>query len=184
MSDPFGPQDAGQNPPGAQPPPSYQPYGGFDAPYSAPAPGQVSGPPPGALAGFWIRFAAGFIDGIILGAVASAALAFSDYATRNLVQLILSGAYFTYLHSTKAGQTIGQRLCGIRVVDASTGLQVNPGMAAARWLMSYVSAVPFLLGYLWMLWDPMKQTWHDKVGNTLVVYSNVVPPPTDSLLDR
>ena len=30
--------------------------------------------------------------------------------------------------------------------------------------MSIVSAVVLLLGYLWMLWDPEKQTWHDKVG--------------------
>ena len=144
----------------------------------------MGGPPPDALAGFWIRFAAGFIDGIIIGLVASLVWTFADTSTRNFVQFVLSGGYFTYLHSTKAGQSLGQRLCGIRVVDAATGRQVRPGMAAARWLMSYVSAIPFLLGYLWMLWDPMKQTWHDKVGGTLVVYSNRVPPPTESLLDR
>ncbi len=26
-----------------------------------------------------------------------------------------------------------------------------------------------LLGYLWMLWDPEKQTWHDKLATTVVV---------------
>jgi uncharacterized RDD family membrane protein YckC len=27
----------------------------------------------------------------------------------------------------------------------------------------------FCLGFLWMLWDPNKQTWHDKVAQTYVV---------------
>jgi uncharacterized RDD family membrane protein YckC len=191
MSDPNNPDDPrpggeirGGEGSGGGVPAGYQPYGGFEAPYSAPAPGPGGGPPPGALAGFWIRFAGALIDGIILSIVASLFLLFSDNATRNVIQLLLSGAYFTYLHSTKAGQTLGQRLCGIRLVDAGTGRQVEPGMAAARWLMSYVSGVAILLGFLWMLWDPMKQTWHDKVAGTLVVYSNLVPPPTDQLLDR
>jgi hypothetical protein len=26
-----------------------------------------------------------------------------------------------------------------------------------------------LLGYLWALWDERKQTWHDKVVNSIVV---------------
>jgi uncharacterized RDD family membrane protein YckC len=29
----------------------------------------------------------------------------------------------------------------------------------------------FLLGYLWMLWDSEKQTWHDKAANAVVVPS-------------
>jgi uncharacterized RDD family membrane protein YckC len=35
--------------------------------------------------------------------------------------------------------------------------------------MSYVSQLALLLGYLWMLWDPNKQTWHDKVAQSVVV---------------
>jgi uncharacterized RDD family membrane protein YckC len=35
--------------------------------------------------------------------------------------------------------------------------------------MSIVSAVVFLLGYLWMIWDSEKQTWHDKVAGSVVV---------------
>ncbi|MFM8387932.1 MAG: RDD family protein, partial [Actinomycetota bacterium] len=26
----------------------------------------------------------------------------------------------------------------------------------------------FLLGYLWMLWDSEKQTWHDKMVSSVV----------------
>jgi uncharacterized RDD family membrane protein YckC len=35
--------------------------------------------------------------------------------------------------------------------------------------VSIVSAIVFLLGYLWMLWDPEKQTWHDKAAGSVVV---------------
>jgi uncharacterized RDD family membrane protein YckC len=35
--------------------------------------------------------------------------------------------------------------------------------------MSSLSALPFFLGYLWMLWEPRKRTWHDIVADSLVV---------------
>jgi uncharacterized RDD family membrane protein YckC len=160
---------------GELPPPSYGT--GYGVPYGQPAPG----PPPGALAGFWIRFAGAILDAILLGVVGGL-ITFGDASP--LVSALIGGAYFTFLHSTKAGQTLGQRVCGIRVVDSRTGGQVEVASAAIRWLMSYVSAFALLIGYLWMLWDPQKQTWHDKVANTLVVYSRVVPPPSSSLIER
>ncbi|MDQ2826266.1 MAG: CbtB-domain containing protein, partial [Actinomycetota bacterium] len=39
--------------------------------------------------------------------------------------------------------------------------------ALLRHLYSYVSALALGIGYLWMLWDPEKQTWHDKWSSTL-----------------
>jgi len=38
-----------------------------------------------------------------------------------------------------------------------------------RWLVSIVSAIVFVLGYLWMLWDGEKQCWHDKAANDVVI---------------
>jgi uncharacterized RDD family membrane protein YckC len=38
-----------------------------------------------------------------------------------------------------------------------------------RELGRILSAIPFYLGYLWMLWDPEKQTWHDKLVRSVVV---------------
>ena len=35
--------------------------------------------------------------------------------------------------------------------------------------MSIISAWPCYLGYLWMLWDDRRQTWQDKVANSIVV---------------
>jgi uncharacterized RDD family membrane protein YckC len=43
------------------------------------------------------------------------------------------------------------------------------GRAIGRWCVRFVSAAPIFLGYLWMLWDDDKQTWHDKVVRSRVV---------------
>ncbi|MEK6734314.1 MAG: RDD family protein [Pseudomonadota bacterium] len=32
-----------------------------------------------------------------------------------------------------------------------------------------LSALPFFLGYLWIVFDPKKQGWHDKLAGTLVI---------------
>ena len=59
----------------------------------------------------------------------------------------------------------------IRVVDLrdGTGAPIGYGRALGRALMSIVSGVVLLLGYLWMIWDSEKQTWHDKVVGSVVV---------------
>ncbi|MEY4173609.1 MAG: hypothetical protein RI900_774, partial [Actinomycetota bacterium] len=33
----------------------------------------------------------------------------------------------------------------------------------------FISTALFYLGYLWMLWDGEKQTWHDKVVGSIVI---------------
>lgn len=41
-----------------------------------------------------------------------------------------------------------------------------------RGLASALSIIVFFLGFLWMLLDGDKQTWHDKIAGTVVVRSN------------
>jgi uncharacterized RDD family membrane protein YckC len=69
------------------------------------------------------------------------------------------------------GQTIGMRILGIRIVR-SDGKPFNWKMAALRHLVGYpLSMAPFFLGFLWMLWDPNQQGWHDKLAHTMVIIS-------------
>ena len=128
-------------------------------------------------AGFWRRFGAAFIDGILLNIVADAIAAVFGWKTTpgdfalaggTTLSILLSLAYFTYLHGAK-GQTAGDAAMGIRVLDIRDGSVIGFQRAAIRWLMSIVSAVAILIGYLWMLWDPQRQTWHDKVAGSLPV---------------
>ena len=67
-------------------------------------------------------------------------------------------------------QTPGQKALNIRVLDANTGQPIGTGRAFGRYLFkSLISGTVCYLGYLWMLWDSKRQTWHDKVANSVVV---------------
>ena len=69
------------------------------------------------------------------------------------------------------GATPGKMLLGIRVIDEATGQPPAVHRCLARYIGYGISSLPLLLGYLWMLWDPEKQTWHDKLAGTVVVRS-------------
>lgn len=70
----------------------------------------------------------------------------------------------------RTGQTWGRRIVGIRVVRVSDGSAPGFGRALGRTLFAgIISANVFYLGYLWMIWDAQRQTWHDKVAGTVVM---------------
>ena len=58
---------------------------------------------------------------------------------------------------------------GVKVVDIRTGNVIGVPRAIGRFFGQYISTWPSFLGYLWMLWDKDKQTWHDKMVNSVVV---------------
>jgi uncharacterized RDD family membrane protein YckC len=120
-----------------------------------------------ARAGFWRRFAAAFIDGILLGIVSFILQSILGNTGSGLT-LLIGIAYYTYFHGS-TGQTPGDAALSIRVVDKDGGGSIGYGRAFVRWLVSIISGLVFLLGYLWMLWDSEKQTWHDKAANDVVV---------------
>lgn len=68
-----------------------------------------------------------------------------------------------------SGQTVGKRALSIRTVDTASGQEIGGGRAIGRYFARIVSGLVCGLGYFWMLWDPQKQTWHDKLANSVVV---------------
>jgi uncharacterized RDD family membrane protein YckC len=125
--------------------------------------GRASGP----RAGFWRRFGAVFIDGLILAIVdfvISIALRGVGYG----LSFVVAAVYFTYFEGS-SGQTVGKRVLGIRVIDYRTGGSIGYGRAIGRYIGSIISAIFIYIGYLWMLWDGEKQTWHDKIASAVVV---------------
>jgi uncharacterized RDD family membrane protein YckC len=130
----------------------------------------------GPRAGFWQRFGAVFIDGIVVAIVPlivigigagshSGALVALGYI------LAIGGGigYYVYLEGGPTGQTLGKRAMGIRVIDFNTGGPIGYGRAFLRVIGRWISGIPCYLGYLWMLWDKEKQCWHDKMANDVVV---------------
>ena len=70
------------------------------------------------------------------------------------------------------GQTAGMRILGIYIVRVDGG-KFTRKQAALRHLVGYpLSMAVFFLGFLWMLWDPRQQGWHDKLVRTIVVMSS------------
>jgi uncharacterized RDD family membrane protein YckC len=69
------------------------------------------------------------------------------------------------------GQSAGMRILGIQIARVD-GRRFTMKGAMLRHLVGYpLSMVLFFLGFLWMLWDPRQQAWHDKLAGTIVVMS-------------
>jgi uncharacterized RDD family membrane protein YckC len=68
----------------------------------------------------------------------------------------------------RTGQSIGKKVMGIRLVDEYSGRPIGAGMAFVRELAHALDGAAYL-GYLWPLWDDKRQTFADKILNTVVV---------------
>ncbi len=115
-------------------------------------------------AGFWTRVGAGFIDGLIVGVIPG--MVFKD-SSGNVLSFLLGLGYSVWMLSTYS-QTVGMMVLKIRITKESGG-KVTYQDASLRYFASMLSAVVLLIGYLWMIWDKKKQTWHDHIAKTVVV---------------
>ena len=122
----------------------------------------------GPRANFFQRAGAYIVDLILVGIVAVILYLILD-VTGYLIAIALSIAYFIYFEGSASGQTIGKRVLGIRVVDYGSGGPLGYGKAFLRYIGRLASGAICYLGYLWSIWDKEKQTWHDKIANTVVV---------------
>jgi uncharacterized RDD family membrane protein YckC len=119
-------------------------------------------------ASFSQRFLALLIDLIILSLVGNFwQKLFGNRLYATIISLV-NAAYSIVLWVNWNGQTVGKKLLRIKVVR-SDRQPIDYRTAILRYLGYIVSAIPLLIGYFWMLWDPKKQTWHDKIAQTAVV---------------
>jgi uncharacterized RDD family membrane protein YckC len=146
-----------------------------------------------AYAGFWIRFLALILDGIVLslvvqpltllagpgfefettentaGEIQSFSSNFdgSDFAIAALIGMAIYVAYFT-IAIGRWGQTIGALAVSIKVVHPDGSL-LSYGASLLRYVGSWVSGIILWIGYLMMIWDGRKQTLHDKMAGSVVI---------------
>lgn len=146
-------------------------------------------------AGFGIRAVAMTVD-ILFVIMLDGALLFGGGVligkTTGLINLVLTSRGFEFLHVIapllKAalvttlcvppvyfivmiavfGQTIGKMITGIRVVKSDGG-RVSFGRAFLRFVGYVPSGVLMLVGFLWIIWDPERQGWHDMLADTVVI---------------
>ena len=121
--------------------------------------------PPDQLVGFGRRFVAILIDAIPLFIIDLILIAVHLAPVTYLVSI----AYFVFFWST-SGVTLGNRVMKIQVVKAD-GSALNWGTGIIRYVGYLISTIVIFIGLLWVLWDPNKQGWHDKMAHTVVIRS-------------
>jgi uncharacterized RDD family membrane protein YckC len=129
-------------------------------------------------AGFWRRFAAAFIDGIIVLivlAVADVVLGAivgnpsSAYGTlSSALWLGFSIAYYVGQEASQQQATLGKRALGIIVTDLH-GNRISSGRAVGRYFAKFLSTITLLIGYVMAGFTEKKQALHDMIAGTLVV---------------
>lgn len=143
-----------------------------------------------AYASFIRRLAAAVVDSLILNA-ATLALLLSvgtpfDSAKLTIktgsppsitlsLSVLLSAVYVIGFWVKRDGQTPGKRLMHIKVIT-ETGKPIDWFTGFVRYIGYYVSGAALGIGYLWMLFDSNKQTWHDKIAKTAVVEADDQKP--------
>jgi uncharacterized RDD family membrane protein YckC len=156
-----------------QSPPPPPPAGYMPAPaYAAPA---------GNYAGFWIRVVAYIIDAIILAIIGAIiytilgvnvgdpnVMSSGKYQGAQGLNFVISIVYFAGLW-TLLGGTLGQKIFGMRVVDANTGQPIGIGKALLRYVGLFISFLVCFIGVIWVAFDARKQGWADKIASRVVV---------------
>jgi uncharacterized RDD family membrane protein YckC len=131
-------------------------------------------------AGFWIRFVAQIIDGIVmylggmivglLVGLAMGATGLAGVAAKALSQLFVSAlgvAYVTYFLGAY-GATPGKMVFGLKVVR-SNGDKVTYGRAFGRYWAYFLSGIILAIGYIMAGFDQEKRALHDRICDTRVI---------------
>jgi uncharacterized RDD family membrane protein YckC len=113
-------------------------------------------------AAFADRLAAFALDAIL---VVMVILLMSGIEGEAFVPLLLA---YRFAFWAWKGATVGGIVCQLRVIRVDGSL-VGPGEAMVRSLGSIFSIGILGLGCLWILRDPDRQAWHDKMAATFVV---------------
>ena len=86
-----------------------------------------------------------------------------------LASLLLIGVFaFFAKFWTHSGQTLGMQVWGVRIQNRD-GSAIDLWQALLRFFIAIGSWLCLGLGFLWMLWDKDKRTWHDRYSDSVVV---------------
>jgi uncharacterized RDD family membrane protein YckC len=147
------------------------------------------------VAGFWRRFAAGWIDlgiilpvGLILAWIASAladvhlppsrirgpdfwldlVLASDPALMTAFAMILIVGVVYLMVFQVMMGRTLGMRVLKMRVIDV-WGERPSIGRCAARTAGYLAGLATVMLGFLWVGFDSEKRGLHDWIAGTYVI---------------
>jgi len=164
---------------------------------SAPAAAIMPATPGQQYGGFWIRFLAVIVDGIILriaiqpilavlglphfwwfGRLNNHSIDMEDLVlfliTLSTVIAFLFIGYWLYealLTSSSLQGTIGKRLLGLKVTD-DFGNRISFARATGRYFSKILSGMFFCIGYIMAAFTDRKKALHDMIAGTVVIKAN------------
>lgn len=124
------------------------------------------------LAELWERLLAGLIDLGVIYLVNFLLYGITGQAAFSaIVTLIVWVVYSWYYWTRNDGQTPGKSMLNLRVVKLD-GARMTDTDAIIRLAGYVISAVPFLMGFVWIFFDDKRQAWHDKLLSTVVIHAH------------
>lgn len=115
---------------------------------------------------------------IIIGATAASSSGPNPAAPSGFVLVVVIVLYLASIgvaiwnvciRQGRTGQTLGKQAVGTRLISMQTGRPIGGLMAFLRAVCHIVDGLPCYLGFLWPIWDTQRQTFADKIVNTVVV---------------
>ena len=143
-------------------------------------------------AGFWLRFVAAIIDGVLLfviGAIIDLILGgqraiyrppgtntlplfyVNMFTMHSAVRTVIDWLYFALMESSKFKGTLGKMALGLVVTDMA-GQPIVFGRATGRYFGKYISVITLCIGYMMAGWTQQKQALHDIMAGCLVLRKN------------
>jgi len=169
---------------------------------AAPAPGTPATPeaawaaaaaatPAVRYGGFWRRFWAFVLDGLIVNIVTvpvgmmlslpaatmfdsdnitaeQMAAYFSSYAMAAFIGVLVTWLYYSLMESSKWQATLGKLALGLRITGLE-GRRIGFGRASGRFFAKMVSALTLGIGYVIQVFTARRQALHDMIAGTLIV---------------
>jgi len=111
-------------------------------------------------AGFWVRIAASGLDAILVGMIVGIA-GLGDWF------LLFFTAYNLAFWAMK-GTTVGGIVCNLKLIRLDDR-EIDWMVAIVRGLGAFLSLAVVGLGFIWVAFDPERQSWHDKIAGTVLV---------------
>lgn len=93
-----------------------------------------------------------------------------------VLMLLITCHFFVYFW-VKNRQTLAMQTWRIQVIDSNSGNNISWRQAYLRFLAACLSATCLGLGYLWVLVDKDKKSWHDRLSGSHLV---LLPKPANN----
>ena len=135
--------------------------------------------------GFWKRTVAGLVDTFLILLVIFPILIWVygiEYLNNEHLEKGSFDFIINYVFPTIAvillwryyQATPGKMIFNATIVDAKTGGKPSLRQLIIRYLGYIISTTPLCLGFFWIAFDKKKQSFHDKLANTVVIQPKVI----------